>query len=499
MILTKQEASIELYSSLELLLENIRRDSPESLMFLATLSFMSCSHIEEEFLIKAQSLLKHEGQLTYKHLVEPSLLVKENKGYSIHPYVATVVQNYVSDEQKIEALVNGMEVLVSYLDNNTDKIVKLFEDNPNLLNHVLDITRHYNGDSKLATELEVAALFYLFYFQRRYEIANPLAERCKERIERSNNKLPSLAEGRFYSLYSFMVYDNSTLPEAITACLKASEILEKIDDEAAKDELVLLLCNNLTFYYGAQGDTSKMLESIERASILIGDQGADKNKMFLLFNRLLCTLDTGDYEQARAYLKEALNKIKGSELEKSALHILYLYAAKIEMKESNMNLAKEHAERAYQLALGCAGDDEKHETVARVGVILSLCELHDGNLIKAERLADNAVEGFTKSYGSDSKNRMQAYAHMVKGDVLVAGHNLEGALESYIKALKIYQIEFTNMKVDDVSELYSKFISLGLLMKNELLAKDYLAQHIEIFGMKHPRSIAALKKFEKAA
>ena len=55
------------------------------------------------------------------------------------------------------------------------------------------------------------------------------------------------------------------------------------------------------------------------------------------------------------------------------------------------------------------------------------------------------------------------------------------------------------MLVDDVSELYSKFISLGLLMKNELLAKDYLAQHIEIFGMKHPRSIAALKKFEKAA
>lgn len=499
MILTKQEASVALYSSLEMLLEDINQESPESLLFLATLSYMSCSYVDEAFLTKAQEILKHDGRLTYKYLIEPSLLVKDSKGYSIHPYVATVVRNYVTEPQRVTILENGMGVLASYLDKNMDKMLTLYDENPNLLGHTLEITKHYTGESTLATELEVAALFYLFYFQRRYDVANLLAEQCKERIERRKNFQPSLAEGRFYSLYSFMVYDNSTLTEAISACLKAASILEQVDDYEAKDELILLLCNNLMFYYGAQGDTEKIEECIDQVSKLIADNESLKNQVFLSSSKLILSLDTGEYEQAKIYLQKSLEKIKGSEIEKSTSHILYLYAAKIELKKESIGSARHYAEKAYQLALDCVGHDETHETVARAGIILALCELYDANISKAELLTDTAIASFTESYQSDSKNRLQAYAHMVKGDVLIAKQDLEGALESYTKALKIYQYEFTNMKVDDVSELYSRFINLGILMKNELLAKDYLDQHIDIFGIKHPRSIAALKKIQRAA
>jgi predicted negative regulator of RcsB-dependent stress response len=487
MILTDEEAGVELHTSLEILLDNISKTS-----------FMSWSHIEEELLDKCQEMLGYDGELTYINLIKPALLVKEGKGYAIHPYVATMMHNYISEEEKQKALEDALKILASDLDKNTDKMIKIFEEKSNFLNHIIDLTKHYNGTSQLATDLEVAALYYIFNYQRRYDLAWSLVEQSKNRIERRGDVGATLAVGRFYSIYSFLVYKQGSLGGAVEAALKAESILDKLDDDIAREELIILLTNSLASHYHAQGEASKALNCANKATILLGKEHSLKKELFIAVTKILSAIDDRDFDAARKYTKEQFVNLEDNEIAHISSHIVNLLAAKIEIKESNMKLARKYAEKGYQQALNCIGNDEKHETAGRVGTILALCELYDGSLARAERLVDNAIEGFTKTYGSPYKNRRQAYAHMVKGDVLVKKEDLTAAHASYSKSLEIYNNEFTNMKVDDVSELYFRFINLGLLLDEKLLTEDYLDKHIRIFGKLHPRSVAAMQAIKKA-
>lgn len=497
MILSKQEASVELHHSLEVLLDEIYKSSPKSIHFLATLSFMSCSHIEEELLTKSQDMLDHEGQLTYLHLIGPELLIKNGNHYAVHPYVATVVQNYISENEKFKAWDNCLKILVSYIDNNTDALVKMFETKPNYLNHILDATKHYKGTSSLATELEVAAIYYTYYYQRRYDLAWEICQRCKTRIELIKNPCKTIAEGRLYSLYSPLAQFNKLTSDAIKTGLLAEEILERIDDPLAREELVMLLSNNLATIYNYQGDTTNALKCASKSESLLKANSSAKDKLLVLYVKILCAIDDGDFVLARKYIQEQWLTLENQEFSRFVRHVTNLNAAKIEIKAKEFTKAKLLAEQAYIQALDCSGNDETHETVGRAGTMLAACELCLGDIAKAERLIDNAIIGFTNSYG-ELRNRQQAYSLMIKGDILSKKNDYVGALDQYSKSMNIYVNELTSMKVDDVSDLYLRFVELGIKIDDELLVQDYLAKHIEIFGLKHSRTVEALQKIKEA-
>lgn len=498
MILSKQEVSVELHSSLEMLMDEIYKSSPESLTFLAALSFLSSSIIEEDLLIKFQETLGHSGQLTYLHLIKPQLLIKDKNHYYIHPYVATVVQNYIKDDAKNKALETALTVLVSCLDKEPDVQAKNFGGNSNLLDHILELTRQYTGASELATELEVSALFYIYYYQRRFDISIDIGERCKARIERRQSTHPILEEARFYSLYSFFEYGKGTAAEAVESCLKAKSILDRIDSQAAKDELVLLLCNNLGYYYKYQGETAKALQCANDAIEIMGENKTEKGRLMVLFLKICCAIDEGDFVVATKYVKEEENLLYKNEFFKTVGHYVYQLAAKVEIKKSNMPLARKYAESAYKLALECVGNDEQHESVSRAGAVLALCRLYTGDLEEAHHLIDNAIEGFTKGFRADSKNRRQAYALMVKGDIMSKKDDLLSAQKCYLKAMGIYNAELTNMKIDDVSELCLRLIELGINIGDVTTVRTYFEKHIAIFGLSHPRTVVAAQKMKEA-
>lgn len=499
MTLSKLEANIEMHASLEILLDQLVADSPESFDFLASLSFMSCSHLEPELLIAAQNILQHSGEKTYAHLIKPSLLIKEGEAYQIHPYVATVIRSRLDQDKRRKAIDLSMQVAHSFLTEKMEENVAFFDKNPNFLNHITRLSEAYDGDASVATDLEVAALYYIFYYQRRYELATSYSELCKTRIEKRRDSGPTLSVARFYSLYSFMAYDNGSLQAAIDVSLKAQEILENLKGEEAQNELILLICNNLSSHYLAQGDIDKVQECIDKVTTLLCNDAEPRNVFYLNGLSYFCALDKGEFDVAESKLEGCRTDVIGNSLEKSVSHIIKAMAAKLEIKRKNIEAARAYAEDGYREALASVDQDKCHETVSRVGLLLAICRLHEEKIDEALELAENAVTGFSASYGSDSKNRMQAYAHMVKGDALFAKGELKLARASYDKALHIYNSELTNFRIDDVSELYLRYVIYGTATHDELLAKEFLNRHIEVFGIKHPRSIEGLRRINKAA
>ncbi len=244
----------ELYTSIKISLEKLKKERPDSYRLLTFLVQVYHKKIEGKLIRSWLDRFTQKNLTAFGSLLDRALVFKieesdTSKGYAIHNYVRDVVLDNVTDAELLEAQNSSIDLFHHFLSGNPDIVFEYFESHPNHINHLealCALRKDINSDKDL--DLAVKLLYYSYYVQRKYDFSEVLARKISTSLQNKSfgNKL---IVASFYSMNSYMKYLSDGLPEAIEEALKASRLLKTMDSEEVRKELIMLLSNNLGFYY----------------------------------------------------------------------------------------------------------------------------------------------------------------------------------------------------------------------------------------------------------
>ncbi len=485
----------DLYTSIKIALDKLRDDNPIAHQLLCALSQINFSQIDGDFIKCWVDNFADGRPDVFGHLLDRALVSQVEvsdtaSGYTIHNYTQAVIINVASDVEIIKSRQTVEKLLFSMLDGTPEIVFEYFENNPIHANH---LEAFCGGQHDIQTEesldLNVKILYYAFYAQRRYEFTSAQVSKISKNLAKKTFS-DSLMVASFYNLNSYMRYLSYGLSEAIVEALKAYEILRNIDSNEARNELIMLLSNNLGFYYYWRGDLDSAERCCKEAIEILSDDDDPKMIVPVQIFKFVILADKGKFKAAESiisYIKSISEN--DSFLKRVTGHFQKTLHAMILLKQNKNEEARELAKSAYEDAIEASEGDEKLEIVGRPCPHWSIAESRLGCFVEAERIARIAINIFDETYRSPRKNRQQANSHFALAIALQGQQKYEDALAEFMLAKKIYSTLFVQLRIDDVSDLYFKIVELGILLKDDLLVQEHMQQHIEIFGLDHPRSV----------
>lgn len=492
----------KLYKSIMLSLEQLKRENPESYRLLVFLTQIHHSHFEgkvvkewiDEFAKKNQTIF---GVLLDYALISKVEGEKSTDMFAIHNYVRDVILSFSSSEEIRSARKTGIELFSRFLSGSPDAVLPYFEKNQNHINH-LDVLCASNTeiDSDHTLDLSVKLLFYIYYAQRRYDESEALARKINTAIEKKpfENKLLIAS---FHNMNAYMKYLSVGLDGAIEESLKAYNLLKAIESKEAKRELVILLSNNLGFFYHWQGNIEKCEACVKEVEEIAKTLNDKTMKMLVDGYKLIVYCDKGDFKKAQALVPEIRSAYENDEfLKRVTGHFNQKLEALLALKQDMNREAAVISESAYKLAIEASDGNENADIVGRTCIPLSISKSRLENFTDAEIFARKAIKIFDEVYKSTDKNRRQAKAHFALGLALEGQSKFDAAFGEYMTAEKIYEKNFVQFQVDDISELFFKMFEIGIKLKDDMLIKKYMEKHINIFGHNHPRSIKMFQIIE---
>ena len=489
----------DLYTSIKISLDKLRNENPVAHELLCALSQIDFSQIDDVF-IKCWIEKFADGRSdVFGHLLD-SALVDQSKesdstsGYTIHSYIQAVVMSDASDAEKIKSSESVEKLLFSMLSGPSDIVFEYFENNPF---HVAHLKTFSEARQDIQTDefldLNVKLLYYSFYAQRRYEFADKQAMKISRSLAKKsfNN---ALMVASFHNTNSYMRYISEGLPEAIEETLKAYKILKKIDSSDARKEMIILLSNNLGYYYYWQGNLKGCDRCCKEASELLENNDDPLMNVLVDILKIIIFVDRGRFNEAESLIIHLKSYSENNSfLKRVTGHYQKTLHAMIALKKNNNGEARRLAISAHEDAIETAEGNNMLEIAGRPCPHWSIAESRLGNFEEAERVARMAIHIFDATYLSTHKNRQQANSHFALAIALQGQQKYDEALDEFMLAKEIYSKIFVNLRVDDVSDLYFRIVELGIILKDELLVQEHVKQHIEIFGLDNPRSIEMSK------
>ena len=407
--------------------------------------------------------------------------------YEFHRTVQDMIRFEMTSEQKAKAIQIGLRTISRLLDHEIKDVASLFEKHPIYVEHLLTFFTRMGNTENIGGVLaaKIKLLYYLYYYKRDYERVDRLTDEISAYEAYLGDS--SLEAARFYNILGAVKFMKSTLADAIVETQKAKKILANIEGEEARRELVLLLTNNLGYYYLFQGDLLGVEGCLIESEKLLQDMNDDEYQGSFYFLKTQFLIDSGKFEDAMA----SLGKIFELTRDNASLADTFVFAdilnAEVLIKnQADKDLTYQTALSAYEKSKRMLGTEE-HEMVARSRVILESASNYASKACSVEALKKSILL-FNDFFGGEGKNRRQAFAYKVLGDILIQQQSYPQALEAYEKAEAIYDKLLINKAVDDVSALYASLALLGAKMgRNELMCQ-YFNLHVEHFGFKHPRT-----------
>ncbi len=480
-------------ASILMLTERLRKHNPAYYDLLSFLSLIGHSKIDRELinLVEVAGLKDDEFGKALGTLVDFSLIEKIEDGsqvfYGLHQTVQDLIRQEMTKEQKAKAVQIGLRASSKLLNREIKDVANLFEKQPTYVDHLLTLFTRMEEDGNVAETLsgKIKILYYLYYYKRDYEQAAKLTDEISLHTSTLGDQSMELA--RFYNILGAMRFMKSTLADAVAETQKARKILANIDGEEARRELVLLLTNNLGYYYLFQGDLASAVGCLNEAEKWLPDMNDAEYQGSFYFLKTQLMIDEGQFDDAM----KNLEKIFALTKDNTPLADIFVFAdilkAEILIKsQAEQGRVYQAAREAYEKAKRVFGTED-HEMVARSRIILESANAYAGKSCSVEALKKSILI-LDDFFGGEGKNRRQAFAYKVVGDILTQQQAYPQALEAYEKAEAIYNKLLANKAVDDVSALCASLVLLGAKMDRNGIISQYFNLQIEHFGFKHPRT-----------
>lgn len=493
-------------ATLEINLNEVKKKSIEAFNLLAVLAFLSNENIPVNMLrqyFNSDDLEIAEALLL---LIQYSLIdIKNNathsdKTYTIHEVTQLVMQDMLSESQKVNAIKTAMRDLNKIIPTQLDRLLPLISKEYFFLDQIDKVCKYgeehkiYNND---LIDLNIRKLEYFLNGKRDEKTTGQLIPIIADLISKTED-ISNMTKARFQfaqaSYQAWIYVDFKASTQAIELALK---LLNEYPDA---HEEYLMAYNRLAQLHIVQGDVDEAFKYselgrkvVEKATGFLGNQDAFYGIRGKIFE------DLGDFNEA--YKNIELSEIQANQVEDKdfqtvitvdALLIKGILLSKMGQYKESYKLAQSADKKMKKIF----GTQINHWT-SLVKMIMAYSLSNMGKLSQAQNYIKNCIHTFKDLYSEKKYNRHYAYAYMVQGNIEAAQGNYQKAQQSYLNAQDMYNKILKKKKIDDLSYLYTKLAINSSKIKDSYSTSYYLNEHRKTFGEAHKRTFEIINYFNE--
>lgn len=491
-------------STFTLLLEQVQKIHPQAFKLLKFVSFMGSQDIPKQLLKSWMLDNQKEDDFDFHKalstLIKLSIFEKSESSaslFNIHELLQEFVRESLSEVERDAYLEDMVSFFTTLLPNSSYQLWNLLFKDRYLefhVNSLLKVVDHYTFKSDQLLELKIKYFHFIHFHKNDYKTVSKKISQIEKEVSNSK-KLQQLEKARFLVLCANFKAIGANADEAIHLSEMAEELLTKLHSPEAKEELFFLLVNNLMDYYDYKGDTKRAEAAGKKAETLLPYINNEDYITLYYLIRATQLSNKGDYKNALNHIEISIEK---SPRDMPPYLLLFKQVIKAEILtrlgelEKALALAKESHKNLRKIYL-----NEVNYKILRTELALAFILLKQGKLNEASQFITSTQEGLREFYKKPYESPLQAFPHIIQGEIHEAQHDLIKALEEYKKAEEVYTHIFRTVEVDDISYLYKNLIILGEKMNHDFLSKHYLERLIEHFGLDHTRTIESLQYLDK--
>lgn len=422
---------------------------------------------------------------------------KEDR-YSIHSSLHEFIRDNLSEKEQEIYLQEAAHLIASYLQGSSYQRWKILFNDRYLefhLQSLLDIAEKYYVESDDLLKLKISYLSFLYFFKFDYKNTTEKINNLEQDINK-NNSISLLEKARFLTLLGNRATIHSSYEDAILISERAEQLLVPIESPEAKEELFLLLVNNLMDFYNIRGYLKKAEESGKKAELLLPYIHYPTYLSLYYYMRSSQLLTKGDYQEALRHVDIAIQKYPTTDFPEYFHIFNKLIRAEIIARSGNFEEALKFIEENYK-EFKKYYPYECNFKVLRMNMVRAFIHLKQEKLNVALPLIRETIQELETLFKKPDENPIQGFSRIILGEIYEKQGNFLKALEEYKKAEEVYSHIFKTIEVDDISYLYKNLVILGEKMKDDFLSKRYIQLLINHFGLDHSRTIESLQYLDK--
>lgn len=490
-----------LFKTIKVSLDQLRASSLQSYHIFCFLCLLDAQGVERHLVEQVYTSVPTDPA-EFSRVLSLSLMTQDafsdnTSRYRIQEYTKNVVRYSLTAEDLRAASHIGLKLFKALLSGDVRETAQIFKKQPLLAHHVKSFLSQADLNSyDEVIEIAVKLFFYTYYYLRDDAACLEISDIIRPYVRSGKvSQLPYLV--MYQCLDSYM----TALKEGVPAALKELSLAKAGWESLKKKEQALMPSGAdipRAYYAYLQGNKVVLNTTLFHLMQATQDERTS-DRLFCDELTLYLLDDQGKTIEALALVNQILESSYQKKDTHTQAHLLMQTFKIMLLVKANRVEEADSLSQEVEKSLGnlqTLGKDT--ELLARFLMALSLVQttLHRNEL--AEMNVKKSIEIMEKLFMGREKRRLQALAHTVLGGIYRDRKHYKEALAEYTFAERIYEKICTHKDFDDMSDLYHRFVTLGLLMNDSNVVRKGIFSHKESFDTLHPRYLEMTKLTLKA-
>lgn len=483
-------------AALKVTFDQIKKEDPLAFDILKMISFLYHQDLSAEMLTYSSE--KMAGLSALATLEKYNILEKDRGSYGTHELTQTTMRDSMSEQEQRESALKAVDAakqaMLAHRNKITDASVSEI-----LLKNLMVAIKHADDLGIVQKEVIEAKVYVVDHCatnKKPYTTDEKFVRDIDNYLEKHNDIDPWIL-AIYYphrAVYSHYFGDDSSKNDEIIGNIKKALVLIENDRRDVIEDKATALYY-LTQIYSLKGELREAEQHISALKEIFPNISGHM-KLYYTALSIWLSFQSGNSFDANSLTDCLVKHMDQATNESSRAHFTYVIANAL-ARQGLYDEAKEHAEKAYTLAIKQKGTGISTREVGQAALVLAMCHLNEKSFKLAKTRVDEALDVLDTFFKGPDKVHEQAYAHMICGDIFVAEEKLSEAWEEYEKAETIYEKLLTNMSIADVATLYEKMALTAAKMDRQMITKDYFNKLREVFGVKHLGVMRVLEYMNK--
>lgn len=406
---------------------------------------------------------------------------------SLHDLIHQRINEVIAKEEKKQLIDTAVDVMLEVFAGPADIYTKRLNEEPVHLLHakkLLENARVMGYLSPQLLKLKNCIFQYLVTGIRDFETAKKFLVDIAADFK-AGHLLDPYEQALFVTNRGFLKGVGAHYPEAIQDLKEGLALFESL--EGCQNEMLKTIANLMQAHIW-YGEPEKAQGLIPQGKSLLQQATSVVQRCFFLYAKALTLADQGQFQRAEEILKKVDAYFTVREERPPLDHIILQLKAAVFIKQGKLDEAlkviKECADKTAKFYHGRSNMALSHSLLLK-----SLAYIKKGNVLpQLFQDLNKALSIYNDYFKGERKQRFQARTYFAIGKAYAFQRDFKKALAHFMISDEIYNKSLVTKSIDDVSELYTALAILGKEMQDEELTHKYLNEHIQTFGLAHPRT-----------
>lgn len=444
--------------------------------------------------LSVYDIIEHINKNALIDLGDPK---KQSDGKYEMVYIHDVIKESISDQMpssdRKNRIQEAVNIFLEEYSGRSDEIVLKINTQKSDAQLMCDLVKsadEINFSSPELLSLKIKLMDILVGGIRDFERANEIIHSVENDLTLKHIKFLNRKDELLYltNLGLFNGIVGSNLKSSISLMLKAYGLEKK--HNISFEERIRIMANIIQCYWrvGAFKNAEPFIQAGQ--DVLKESQSAPYNTLFLSACAMIL-LDKGDFEDILVLTDIYKDQISACQGYVTIQQYILFYKLEALIRLKKITEAEQLAKKIRAEALAYYGTDQEtfFARLTLLEVLLAVSTVDHVNAVSLKERVNSSFSIFDTVYGKDVPHRNRAFGYFVLGRIYEFEKNYTKALEIYRQSDQLYRAFLqNNTRIDHVSVLFEHIVKMAVMIKNLPLARQYLDEHVKLFGAEHPRT-----------